>query len=944
MAPEVLLEKKIDGRADIFSLGVILYEVLAGRHPFRADTFTATSDRILHAVPAPLAKLNPEVPAELERIVAKMLAKDPAERHATARDLLVDLRAVQRGVLYPPLRVTLPPQRARRRRALTAAALAVVALVLLSAGLWNFFGPVPPPRERVRIAVVPFVNQTGDERLEEFRLTLTQILTHDLAESPNIRVLPYERLLDITRGFKTQGEDISSPEVIKALANYSNSQFVVVPIMFAVGSTARVQVEFRDAIAGERVGGTKVERVLSGSAAETFYSMLEELAGGIQQHFKDMGRGEDYRLRPEGSRPKTVAAALHLTKGRNASAQGNYAQALTSFQLAVNEDPGFALAYAWMGQIYGLLGYDDKARDHSEQAAQLISAQTPITDAYFIEANLAERKYNYSAAKEKYGELIRLYPDEPVWHAGLAEVYGKQGQYQKAIASYQEALRRDSTYIVAHKQLGSLYTRVSDYPRALEYAQKARDICRILDNQEGEAEALLVLGNALRIKGESQLAQQNFEAALAIFKKLRNEFGIVHARKLLGDVYFAEGKLRQALAFYQDALARSGEIQNIRIVAAALGNMGSIYYYQRSYSKAVEYYRQSLQVAARYRDDQRKAETLSNLGGLLIENGPNPEQGLEYVLEALSLFQSGGNKGWEAFAGMLLGVYYSNVGHYAQAMTRLRQSLAIANEINDKPSIASITYDIGHCKFLQNQYGLARDSLQRALEYFRSLNYGFDIARAQILLGRVDVRLGEFENARTTLTAVLRSVEENQYGDLLSEAYAALGELHYEEGNKDEARKNFRRAAALWTGEWPAAASVEAKSYLGLLEADERNFPQALSDCQASFDQAQKMSQAFVRARTRLNLAHVYLSRKEYERTLQALGEMLSQGELSSGPELLAQAYYTRGRALEGLGRTDEAKLAYQRAQEVIRTLLRTIPVSHRESFAARRDIKTLLP
>ena len=204
--------------------------------------------------------------------------------------------------------------------------------------------------------------------------------------------LPYEGLLDITRGFETQGKDISSPEVIEALANYSDSQVVVVPTMFAVGSTARVQVEFRDAIAGETVGGTKVERVLSGSAEETFYSMLGELAEGIQQHFKDMGRGEDYRPLPEGSRPKTVAAALHLTEGRNSAAQGNYAQALNSFQLAVNEDPGFALAYAWVGQIYGLLGYDDKARDFSEQAAQLISAQTPITDAYFIEANLAERK------------------------------------------------------------------------------------------------------------------------------------------------------------------------------------------------------------------------------------------------------------------------------------------------------------------------------------------------------------------------------------------------------------------------------------------------------------------------------------------------------------------------------------------------------------------------
>ena len=100
MAPEVLLEKETGPRADIFSLGVILYEAVSGRHPFLARSFMATSDRTLHEVPPPLTRLNPKVPAELERIVSKMLAKDPAERYATAADLLVDLRVVQRTVAY----------------------------------------------------------------------------------------------------------------------------------------------------------------------------------------------------------------------------------------------------------------------------------------------------------------------------------------------------------------------------------------------------------------------------------------------------------------------------------------------------------------------------------------------------------------------------------------------------------------------------------------------------------------------------------------------------------------------------------------------------------------------------------------------------------------------------------------------------------------------------
>src|SRR5437879_13919713 len=101
MAPEALLEKDTDPRADIFSLGVILYEAVSGRHPFLAGSFMATSDRTLHEVPPPLTRLNPKVPAELERIVAKKLAKYPDERYATAAEIRVDLRELHTTVPDP---------------------------------------------------------------------------------------------------------------------------------------------------------------------------------------------------------------------------------------------------------------------------------------------------------------------------------------------------------------------------------------------------------------------------------------------------------------------------------------------------------------------------------------------------------------------------------------------------------------------------------------------------------------------------------------------------------------------------------------------------------------------------------------------------------------------------------------------------------------------------
>jgi serine/threonine protein kinase len=135
MAPEVLLEQELDARTDLFSLGIVFYEMLTGRHPFDTHKPVATADHILHAQPPPMKTLVAEVPAGLERIVFKMLAKSPEERYATAADLLVDLRALQHEVGHPsisPIELPTPRWLETAARLGIALVLAVLALLVLS--------------------------------------------------------------------------------------------------------------------------------------------------------------------------------------------------------------------------------------------------------------------------------------------------------------------------------------------------------------------------------------------------------------------------------------------------------------------------------------------------------------------------------------------------------------------------------------------------------------------------------------------------------------------------------------------------------------------------------------------------------------------------------------------------------------------------------------------
>ncbi len=285
-APEALLEQEMDERADIFSLGVVFYEMLAGQHPFRVLGYTATTNRILHHPEEPLSKVNPAVPAELERIIHRMLAKEPADRYPSATELLDALRSFARPqpLPSPEPRRTAPPKpgfRLTRGRAL--AAVAALAALLGAAYLirQRTLRPAPP---RVRVAILPFENHTANKQLDDYRLTLADILTARLSGSGNILVHPYQQMVQILEGFPP--EETTSDANVEAVADFSQSRFVVTPGMYMVGSNLQLQAKVFDAASKQGAGVLLVDRRLDGSPEDTYYGMLGELSQKIDLHFK----------------------------------------------------------------------------------------------------------------------------------------------------------------------------------------------------------------------------------------------------------------------------------------------------------------------------------------------------------------------------------------------------------------------------------------------------------------------------------------------------------------------------------------------------------------------------------------------------------------------------------------------------------------------------------
>jgi tetratricopeptide (TPR) repeat protein len=261
----------------------------------------------------------------------------------------------------------------------------------------------------------------------------------------------------------------------------------------------------------------------------------------------------------------------------------------------------------------------------------------------------------------------------------------------------------------------------------------------------------------------------------------------------------------------------------------------------------------------------------------------------------------------------------------------------VAGERQLNNQLAAINLEIAETDFLRNDYDAAR----RSLEDLAVRAAGATGVKARILLAGVLTRLGDFGAASQYLEPILADVERGTLVQFAAMAYGAAGELAVDSGRLRDARQHFEKAASLWTDDLPSAASVEARSYIGLLDA--RTDPAAATKVLASVTHARKIRRLGLEARCRLCLARIHLLRGQHEDAVTVLGDVPPDGDRSIGPELQAQVAYWRGRALAERGDHQAADQERKRATETLKTLQARLPAPYRDRFAARAEIKEVM-
>jgi serine/threonine protein kinase/tetratricopeptide (TPR) repeat protein len=445
MSPEQARGGKVDHRSDIFSLGILLYEMLAGRLPFQRASGIETLSAILTEptprLPAPAAGVSDALLADLQWILDKCLAKEPAERYQGMRDVAVDLRGARRRLDSGSAVTPSPASRPSRRSWLPWAA-ALGALLLLSGVLLYLSRPsevhVPSTSGRPSVAVLFFENVTGDPSLDWLHTGLTEMLVTDLSQSPHVEVLATERLYQILQELNRLDERVTSMEVMQEVATRAGVETLVLGSFMKAGENIRINIRVQEARSGKILATEKVE----GVGESSVFSMVDDLSQRVRTRF-DVPAATSAEL-DRGLKDVTtssVEAYRYYAEGINLHMRFQQEEAGALFEKAIEVDPGFAMALTKLSVIHNNMGHDREAEEYARRALEHLD-RLSARERYYIEGNYYyRRRETYDRAIAAYRKAVELYPDHTSARNNLALLYLDFERYEEAIGEGEKLIR-----------------------------------------------------------------------------------------------------------------------------------------------------------------------------------------------------------------------------------------------------------------------------------------------------------------------------------------------------------------------------------------------------------------------------------------------------------------------------------------------------------------------
>ena len=811
MSPEQVEGKQADKRSDVYSVGVIIYEMVTGRVPFEGDTALSIALKHKSEVPRSPKQLNDLIPLDLNRLILKCMEKDKEKRFRGADELLSELLNIEQGL---PTQERVIPKRipftAReitvqfKMKKIFVPVAVVVGLIITGLVIWQLIPqkqavPVSFPSDKPSLSIMYFENLTGDNNLDHWKKAISDLLITDLTQSKYIKVMSAESLFNTLSKMNMQEAKSYSSDVLKEIAAQGGVEHVLVGKIMKSADAFRIDTVLQKASTGEIIGSERVE----GKGEESFFPMVDELTTKIKRSFKLSAEEIAGDIDKEVGRitTSTPEALKYYVDARKYHNKGDYNQSIQLMKKAVAIDPDFAMAYKGIASSYSNLSNDSEERKYLQKALDLID-RVSDREQYLIQGDFYwQIEETYDKAIKAYTKLVKLYPDDEVANINLAILYRDLDEWDKSAERFEVLKMTGAKSIFIYMNLAIVYWYKGDYEKAGEVLE--RYLNNISDN---------VLINGLL--AYNYLFQERYDRALVeVDKAISLDPTIYRNLYIKGDIYHIKGDLIQAEREYQKLIETGEKAAELE----ARDKLEALYLLQGKFDKSEDQLKKGIELAKELGEQSDKSKFQLKLAYLYLKMR-KLEEALEECSKAWT--EAVETEDMEAQRNVLhfKGLTYLEMKSMSEAQRAADELKKLSGKGPNKKVIRDYHHLAGMTEFKKKNFAKAIKEFEKAMS-LSSLQSSFSALFINSL-ALAYYEAGDLEKAREEYERIVGlTYGRLYYGDIYAKSYYMLGKIYQEKGPNKKALEHYRTFIDLWREtEHDFPEIVDAKKQIAALQ------------------------------------------------------------------------------------------------------------------------------